>query len=82
MKIPEEKFIGILCLSLKILAWFLLLFGIVSSFAIAAVIAPLMFLNRWSGVVVLFFFILVFLLINLVIKIAEIILRIKNKVAA
>jgi len=76
----EERYLKIICISLKILAWFLLIFGIVFSISIAAVLTPFIFTTRWLGVVVLLSFILVFLFINLLIKIAEIAFAIKKKV--
>lgn len=78
----EERFVRIICISLKVLAWFLLISGIFASIAVSTVLVPMLLLNRWSGAVVLFLFILIFLFINLVIKMAEMVLKIKKKVEA
>lgn len=78
----EEKFVRITCVSLRVLAWILLIFGIISSFVASTALSTALLLNPWSGVAVLVFFILVFLLINLITKIAEITLKIKTKVGA
>jgi membrane protein YdbS with pleckstrin-like domain len=78
----EEKFLKVICVSLKTLAWILLIFGILFSAAVSVAIMPVAFLTRWSGAVVLFFFILVFLVINLLIKIAQMSWEIKKKACA
>ena len=78
----EARFIRILCISLKALAWLLLIFGIFVSIASSTALVPLLLMNRWSGVVILVLFILVFLFINLVVKIADMVLKIKKKVGA
>lgn len=78
----EARFIRILCISLKVLAWLLLIFGIFASIASSTALVPVFLMNRWSGVVILVLFILVFLFINLVVKIADMVLKIKKKVGA
>jgi hypothetical protein len=80
--VKEETFVKILCIALKFLAWLLLILGIISSFALATAFTPLFFLTRWAGVFLLSFFILVFLSIYLIVKIAQMIVKIKKKVEA
>lgn len=75
----EARFVRIICVSLKIVSWMLLAFGIFASLAYSMVLAPLLLTSRWSAVVLLFFFILIFLFVNLIVKIAEMLLGIKEK---
>ena len=76
----EEKFVLIICRIMKVLAWFVLIFGIIASIVASAALAPILMISRWSGVVMLVCFILVFLSMVLVTKIAEILIKIKQKV--
>lgn len=71
---------NILCWGLKICSWVLLVYGMFVSFSIALAFAPVMLMNYWSGVVVLFVFIAAFLFINLAVKTARMIFEIKKKV--
>lgn len=81
-KISEELYIKIICISLKVLAWFLLIFGLLTTLATSSAVSSLFFLSGWIGVAFLVYFIGIFLVINLAIKIAEIVLRIKTKLDA
>ena len=78
----EDRYVKILCISLKAVAWILLVFGIYVSLVSSAVLSTVFLLNRWTGVAVLAFFAMMFLFLNLVVKIAHMALAIKKKTEA
>jgi hypothetical protein len=78
-KISERFYLRLLCMGLRLCAWLLLACGVVTAFVVAGVATQLLLLSRWSGVVVLTFFIMIFLFVNLVVHIAWMVFDIKHK---
>jgi len=69
----------VLCTGLKMCAWLLLIAGMFLSFAVAGAIAPLLLVSRWSGVIILAVFIMVFLFMHVVAHTARMVFEIKTK---